>query len=727
MILAPNLRRWAALFCVGILMPLATILSIWWPIVSKYQTFQIEVSPNLIRELQSTPDDKTLEEIGRQSLAVSPYFESTKDLRNAADKILRGQLVLPRLRTAHLSIPFRIQDLDQDGETLGLQLGSLIDVRILLDAYTQEPREEYLARAVARYAEFAKVESETWLPHGFLWNDHAIAARISLSAELWRLTRNHPKYGPILEKILPHHVWRSIRLLADPAQYTYSTNHGVMQNVALLQANAAFPSIPDSPKLAQLARDRLEAQLGYYLSSEGMILEHSAGYHKHGVELLTIAIRAAELANLPIPDWKPKILKARALLAVMTRPDGSLPRFGNTRGDPEPIHDFIPMDLPTTKDGLTALPLSGYAFWRGSTPTHCGSGTTHLSFVASLFPGHGHKLSDEGSIMLWAGGHVWIDNTGYWPFGITGRTEVDGWRGSNAPHLAEESPKEARVSTLNHAVEENDVLFVESSRLDSNGVTIKRQVIGLNSLAWLIVDSAENPEGHPLTSLWTFSPETNVKVDSRLDHVGYSVSNPSASCSLDMQLFSTAPPTSKLLRGQTAPFGGWMMWHGRPTATTAIELTQTTSPSAVLFSLSSQGFSGATIDHWQGESDSEWQARIYTPAIGHLEINRKPDSISILNNNKYRTIKIEKLESQHIEREKIENSLNNLVKQYPAHRDYIPWRINATKILATVASVFLLPLIILFWRLPKLRRPITYAGTAGWTMVTLWLHFAYFQ
>ena len=715
------------IFCVGIVLPLGTILSIWWPVVYKYQISGIEITPALVKQLHSRPDSKILAEIGRQSLAVSPYLETPEALHNAAENILRGKLVLPRHPSATISTPFRLKDLDQDGETLGLHLGSLIDVRILLDAYAINPREAYLATAVERYASFAKAESEAWIPHGFLWNDHAIAARISLSAELWRLTRNNPIYGPILENILPLHVWRSMRLLADPTQYTYATNHGVMQNVALLQARAAFPDIPDSLNLARLAVDRLEAQLGHYLSSEGMILEHSAGYDKHGIELLMIAIRSAELADLHTPDWKSRVLKARTLLDIIRRPDGSLPRFGNTRGDPEPVHDFIPVLQPPPKDGLTTLPLSGYAFWRDSGQTVCGTNGTHLSFAASLFPGHAHKLADEGSIMLWAGGRVWIDNTGYWPFGMAGRSDVDGWRGSNAPYLLGESSKKFRMARLSHAKTNNGLLFLEFTRQSQSGPAIDRQVIGLDSKTWLIVDFAKNTEDRSITSLWTLAPETQVIKTAEPALDGYSVTYPDLPCSLDIKFPKNTPPISSTLHGQIKPFGGWMMWHGQRTATTAIELTQSTGSNALLLALRRNDSPTSTIESWEGKSSQEWQAHIQVNTLGQLEIIREPNSITVIRNNKRNILELEEISPQQSERKKIADSLNSLASHYPPYRDYIPWRINATKLLAIFAGVMLATLALVFWLRPRWRSAITFTGVTGWTMVTLWLNFVYFR
>ena len=62
---------------------------------------------------------------------------------------------------------------------------------------------------------------------------------------------------------------RSGELLAKQKLFTVRTNHGVMQNIALLQVTAAFPLLPKTKDWRNLAIERLELQLGFYVSDEG--------------------------------------------------------------------------------------------------------------------------------------------------------------------------------------------------------------------------------------------------------------------------------------------------------------------------------------------------------------------------------------------------------------------------------------------------------------------------
>lgn len=720
-------RRWTLVLVAGLLLPLIIVLSIWWPLFSKYAVWGVTASDPEVERLLAEPSDAVLAEIGRQSLAVSLRLDDPVSIRSAAEAILLGNVLeLPRYPRVPLGMPFTLDDLNRAGDTLGLHLGSLADVKILLDAYELTKREDALKTAVARYIAFVEAERKAWMPVGFLWNDHAIAARISLSARLWAMTRHHPQYGASLGKPLATHVARSIRMLARPTQYTFTTNHGVMQNVALLQAAAAFPGLSEARALGEIGRDRLDAQLGHYLSSEGMVLEHSVGYHKHGVELLTIAIRAAELAGIATPEWRPKVIRARNVLEAFRRPDGSLPRIGNTHGSSDPVIDYVPLPVRTPGNGLMSLPLSGYALWRSSTAAPCGPGGTHLAFAASYFHGHGHKLADEGSLSLWSGGQVWIDNTGYWPFGYPGRIDVDGWRGGNAPHLVDEKQDPGRVPTLTHAHDDGQLQFLAFERQGSKSPHVGRQVVGVEGTAWLVVDTMRDAgRDGQLESLWTVDPGLLVKaVDS--GGAGFEVSPRGRGCVLDFRMFEAlSRPAMRTIVGQKSPFGGWMMQDGAPTPTTAIEV-RSPSTAAVLLAFRDPAEQPASLRQFSIESDRDWRAVLALPGNRETELIRKGDQLTSRVAGLDRDIVLERIPSIGAQRAEIAQSLDRLAKQYPPMRDYYHWRLAMTKLLILAGLVVMICLAAVNWRWPSAARRASYLLIAFWMVEALWMHLIYF-
>ena len=126
-------------------------------------------------------------------------------------------------------------------------------------------------------------------------------------------------------------VARSEQLLAKPGHFTFATNHGVMQNLALWHATLAFPSLPRTPEYQRLALARMDDQMKFYVSREGVVLEHSAGYHLYGLKLLGFAFRYLDLMHqTPPQEWIDKYDSAKQVYAMLRRPDGSLPMFGDT-------------------------------------------------------------------------------------------------------------------------------------------------------------------------------------------------------------------------------------------------------------------------------------------------------------------------------------------------------------------------------------------------------------
>ena len=218
-------------------------------------------------------------------------------------------------------------------------------------------------------------------------------------------------------------------VLARPGHFTFSTNHGVMQNLALWHLGLAFPTLPDAARYRDTAFTRLKQQMAFYMNREGVVLEHSTGYHRWGVEFLGMAMRYLALTGTPAPaDWVEKYDRAKAFYAQVRRPDGSLPPVGDTDDKPDAIGPMTveigpdgrssglrrePAWRPRKPDGL--YPAAGYSvWWDGLERWPDPRALTQTVVAWSRFPGHGHKHADEPSVSLWAAGELWWSNTGYW-------------------------------------------------------------------------------------------------------------------------------------------------------------------------------------------------------------------------------------------------------------------------------------------------------------------------
>jgi hypothetical protein len=298
-----------------------------------------------------------------------------------------------------------------------------------------------------------------------------------------------------------------------------------MQNLALWHISIAFPFLPNNEYYKNLAFERMNEQMSFYISEEGVVLENSAGYHKKGLELLDISFRYLTLLNKPIPyNWITKYDKAKDFYIQLKRPDGSLPVFGDTRRKedaPSLLYKNIPQfkkdKTPHNsgenilKKSFTLLPVSGYSVWWDQLKEWPFKNRLSQTVVIwSNFPGHGHKHADEMSVLLWAYGQTWWTNIGYLPYGTSEREEAISWIGSNAPHLVGEHQTIKRVTVLKYAGNSPDIAAIDLERNVQNEYKIRRQVINLFPNIWITIDHSTGNK-RPANTIWTTADNVNLQ------------------------------------------------------------------------------------------------------------------------------------------------------------------------------------------------------------------------
>ena len=268
----------AFFFVVRLLPPLLLIFSIYFP---EHYTFSVDrtrPSNEMLNNLNKVPARAVLDEIAAISLGTS-FAVSDSRRKSMANASLEGQLIAPELQSASVPLLGWSADLLHGGPSFQLTLASLSLENLLLEEFEHSGDRRYYEVARDRILAFANWEEQQRKPVAFLWNDHAIAARISVIVRLWQHLRGDADATVSQKEALIALVMRSGELLAKPKLFTVRTNHGVMVDIALLQIAAAFPLLPKTRYWRDIAIERLELQLGFYVSDEGIVLEHSAGYH----------------------------------------------------------------------------------------------------------------------------------------------------------------------------------------------------------------------------------------------------------------------------------------------------------------------------------------------------------------------------------------------------------------------------------------------------------------
>lgn len=196
-------------------------ISIWLPEVKIYHVDIPSITKEVIQESKKIPSQPILNELSKMTLGPPLNF-SNSELLSTADSISNGFLQLPGYEAISINIPFDPQDLNKGLPTWRLHFASLVAPDILLDAYAMTGKEDYFILAQDMILAWARYEMSRWLPNDFLWNDHAIAARIIVLGKFWALYRKSSDFDANTAKILIELVSHSGELLGKDEHFTFA-------------------------------------------------------------------------------------------------------------------------------------------------------------------------------------------------------------------------------------------------------------------------------------------------------------------------------------------------------------------------------------------------------------------------------------------------------------------------------------------------------------------------
>jgi hypothetical protein len=680
-------------------LPIFLFFFIWIPIIDHYYVSTDTISDETVNKARFIPDDSILVEIRR-------FFEPLenvdgKQLVASAEKILQRDIAIPGYSARKLGIPFNADDIDKGPVGWQLSLASFEVPNILLRAYEVTGRDDFLMTAKDIIQGWALYERKAWLPKGFLWNDHAVAARISVLAKFWKYYRNHKNYEEEVAEVIFQLVARSGKFLAKPSHFTFPTNHGIMQNLALLQICIAFPTLPDVEQYKQLAFNRLRDQMTFYINDEGVVLEHSSAYHKWGMEFIRAAFRYLTLMNVDIPgDWKEKYEKAKDFYAQLRRPDGSLPMFGDTDDDRDPkclfmtgvdanvqsaVVDYKKRCIPKHLKSL--YPVAGYSIWWDGLGEWPGEQKLNQTVVIwSYFPGHAHKHADEMSVLLWAGGQTWWTNVGYWPYGTDGRSEAVSWNGSNAPHLIDEDTKSIRKTNLLFYGWTDNLAVIDLERRGPKGYIARRQVVHMKPNLWIVVDNTYGDTNSRTTTTWTTSH--NVTLSKGEFPGSYDLKGEGSAVSLKTSIIASENTEISQYKGSLKPFAGWEI--NKPASAIVVEQPANNSWAVATWALKnavtpiSEFIGKPSMQNWEGPG--AW--KIVQPVeTGLLSIWRKGKDVYVnggVRNEGTKKVTLTEAPAPSDKHAEILAGYESAARKYPKFNDLLSYRWKATYFLVFI-------------------------------------------
>jgi Heparinase II/III N-terminus/Heparinase II/III-like protein len=725
---------------------LAFLGVIWFPEFNRFHVPRETISVAIAKADITQPSDAVLEEM-RVHRLLNHDWQNDAQLIAAAENLLRGRAEIPGFQPLEVHLPFDPDDLERGTSLWQLQFAGLVVPEIFLDAYERTGREEFYEMARVVILAFGCYEKKAWLDRGFLWNDHAVASRVRTLADFWRVYRRRPDYRPEVAAELWGFAARTAALLAKPQQYTFATNHGVMQNLALWQICVAFPSLPRVDEYKRLAFTRLKDQIAFYVGPDGVVLEHSAEYHEFGVLLLGMVLRYATFLNLDVPpEWVSKYEAAKKFYAEIRRPDGSMPQFGDAAGrrfvavlvgQPDQhnrIGPLTPVKMERPANSFSMYPVEGYAvLWDNLPNWPSPAQLSQTMFAWSNFPGHGHKHADEPSVLLWAGGQDWWTNVGYWPYDSPDRRRAECWEGSNAPHLADEKCGPLRTSTVLSSLKSPSLYAVEMERRGPDALVIRRLVLHLVPSAWIVVDDSKGNPDKSLETIWTTYP--NVRLEPGNTPGLYNLSVDGAPERLKAYFLGRPSMTLETFRGSRTPFAGWTVPDEKPEPTGAVVTNQPADDAWGVTAwvlddgTKKAGITPDPIRILQWNDARNW--RLYLPLdSGAQVVSRQGDTILVDPQKSKTPVKIQgvlqpppaEVANQIFQ---LHESFRTAAVRYPRTRDLFLYRIRAS-LLGVVILIFQEAYLFFHRRAGRKHSMALRALTfVAWIVLGIWVGFFY--
>lgn len=269
----------------------------------------------------------------------------------------------------------------------------------------------------------------------FIWHDHATALRAEqILLFLYYLKKYSPTWMHAnLDFVFSLFETLSVlgKKLAQEGFYSKHTNHGLEQVRVLILLGI----ILDNKEYVEISILRLNGELDFSFTSEGVHKENSPGYHQFVFKIFLSIIE--NFPSYVLKDLGPKFndiaSKALTYITYILRPDNNLPIIGDTELKPTSdaysnyfsgtieYENFLYSLSQGARGTLPSknnivYPKSGYAIFRdtwGNKEKFTDS--MHLIFKAGCLSQYHHQ-QDENNFVLYAFGEDWIIDSGLYNY-----------------------------------------------------------------------------------------------------------------------------------------------------------------------------------------------------------------------------------------------------------------------------------------------------------------------
>jgi hypothetical protein len=269
-----------------------------------------------------------------------------------------------------------------------------------LDTLAEEAIEVQADYVVLRWITFMQDKKSN---SEFFYHDHSLAYRAINLIECMDF------FSDEMRITLIHHLTEIGTLLVSPIEDNALSNHAFDQAIALFLISDFLTSNPFSQSWQEISLARIERELDYSFTNDGVHVENSPSYH-HG--MITNIHRSLNKVlkispHQAIQNHRSKLAKSIPYLAWIIRPDGKVPPLGDSEEKEVSTNlgrKISGHDVFSSHEGMRVFG-EGYAIWKSSSKQY------HLT-LKSCHHGRFHRHDDDCSLALWVRGENLLMDSG---------------------------------------------------------------------------------------------------------------------------------------------------------------------------------------------------------------------------------------------------------------------------------------------------------------------------
>lgn len=433
---------------------------------------------------------------------------------------------------------------------------SLNFIPYLVLSYEETGDEKYLQKAeyyILSWIDNNSVQDE--IRNRFTWNDHAVANRTKNIIHFLRAYRDSPIFSIDTFDKIAYSLYYHGLFMANEKNYVPS-NHGLMQDQALLELSTLFPFFPDSQEWYNISINRLKKSVERDISSEGIHKEHSPSYHVYVQDIYKMTNKFLTSIEVNEPFLEETIRIMDEYGKYIVTPSGDYPQISDTPKTKNPKSD----KYPKLKDRVFSK--SGVGFFLDSDSNL--NNQIYLMFTAA-YNSNIHKHQDDLAFILNVDETDYFIDAGFMNYnkGIERDYMISAWAHNtiildNLPwNMTEDNFQNPKIEKFQTT---NSVSYIRASHSMYKDTTIIRTLIYIKPNVFIIHDQIKAATDSHTSSQQIFNIGENVEIN-YITKNSYKLNSKIDDSFVFFEQFSKSEPSRELVTGQDSPFLGWQSYY----------------------------------------------------------------------------------------------------------------------------------------------------------------------